>query len=100
MEDAELTNRVNSCPQFTAHRMTVLLCLRTFARKKRWECIGGKSSCAEETLGSNKCSYYRTWVLTTEDVLEPPVVLAEERKKAGIAEDDFVVCDIGETRVY
>jgi N-acyl-phosphatidylethanolamine-hydrolysing phospholipase D len=42
----------------------------------------------------------RTWVLTTEDVDKPPKKLAEERKKAGIPDDDFVVCDIGETRFW
>lgn len=51
---------------------------------------------AKKALGM----HWGTWVLTTEDVLEPPVLLAEERKKAGIADDDFVICDIGETRIY
>jgi len=39
----------------------------------------------------------RTWVLTTEDVVEPPRRLAEECKKVGIEDGAFVVCDIGET---
>ena len=41
--------------------------------------------------------FYRTWVLTTEDVVEPPRRLAEECKKVGIEDGAFVVCDIGET---
>ncbi len=40
----------------------------------------------------------RMWILTTEEVKEPPNKLAEECKKIGIEEGDFLVCDIGETK--
>ena len=41
--------------------------------------------------------HWGTWVLTTEDVKEPPKKLKEECQKIGIEEGKFVVCDIGET---
>lgn len=41
--------------------------------------------------------FSRTWILTLEPVLEPPRVLAEEAKKAGLADDAFTVCGLGET---
>ena len=41
----------------------------------------------------------RTWVLTTEDVTDPPKRLVEECKKIGIEDGAFTVCDIGETLV-
>ena len=41
--------------------------------------------------------FCRAWVLTAEDVLEPPKKLAEECNKAGIEEGAFGVCEIGET---
>ena len=39
----------------------------------------------------------RTFVLTAEPFTEPPQLLKTEVKKAGIPEDDFTVCEIGET---
>ncbi|KDR71859.1 hypothetical protein GALMADRAFT_253640 [Galerina marginata CBS 339.88] len=41
--------------------------------------------------------HWGTWILTGEDVVEPPKRLAEECKKAGIEEGAFTVCDIGQT---
>lgn len=41
-----------------------------------------------------------TWILTTEDVVDPPKRLAEECKKAGIEDGVFRVCDIGETLFF
>ncbi|GLB43039.1 putative beta-lactamase superfamily domain containing protein [Lyophyllum shimeji] len=41
--------------------------------------------------------HWGTWVLTTEDVLDPPKRLAEECKKVGIEDGAFRVCEIGET---
>ena len=40
---------------------------------------------------------HRTWILTGEGILDPPICLAEERKKLDIEDDAFVTCDIGET---
>ncbi|THH12123.1 hypothetical protein EW145_g211 [Phellinidium pouzarii] len=51
---------------------------------------------AKKALGM----HWGTWILTTEDVLEPPIKLAEECKKIGIPEGDFGVCNIGETVVF
>ncbi|KAF6752440.1 N-acyl-phosphatidylethanolamine-hydrolyzing phospholipase D [Ephemerocybe angulata] len=44
--------------------------------------------------------HWGTWVLTTEDVFEPPKKLAEEARKIGIPDNDFTVCDIGETHFF
>ncbi|KAJ7793706.1 N-acyl-phosphatidylethanolamine-hydrolyzing phospholipase D [Mycena olivaceomarginata] len=41
--------------------------------------------------------HWGAWVLTTEDILEPPKLLAAECAKAGIKEGVFEVCAIGET---
>jgi hypothetical protein len=45
------------------------------------------------TLIGNKS----TWRLTLENILEPPKLLAEARKKLGVSDDAFTTCDIGET---
>ncbi|KAF8970885.1 N-acyl-phosphatidylethanolamine-hydrolyzing phospholipase D [Flammula alnicola] len=44
--------------------------------------------------------HWGTWILTAEDVVEPPKRLAEECKKAGIEDGAFTVCDIGETLFF
>jgi N-acyl-phosphatidylethanolamine-hydrolysing phospholipase D len=45
--------------------------------------------------------HWGTWVLTAEDILEPPKLLREAMKKKGLAETGvFDVCDIGESRVF
>ncbi|CAG8953491.1 hypothetical protein HYFRA_00010241 [Hymenoscyphus fraxineus] len=45
--------------------------------------------------------HWGTWVLTTEDVLEPPVLLREAMRKKGLEETGvFDVCDIGESREF
>ncbi|KAJ7762628.1 N-acyl-phosphatidylethanolamine-hydrolyzing phospholipase D [Mycena metata] len=43
--------------------------------------------------------HWGAWVLTSEDVNEPPALLAEECAKAGVKEGAFGVCGIGETVV-
>ncbi|KAH9844808.1 Beta-lactamase superfamily domain [Teratosphaeria destructans] len=45
--------------------------------------------------------HWGTWVLTTEDVLEPPRMLKEALKWKGLEPEGlFETCDIGESRVY
>ncbi|KAK0662388.1 N-acyl-phosphatidylethanolamine-hydrolyzing phospholipase D [Lasiodiplodia hormozganensis] len=45
--------------------------------------------------------HWGTWVLTEEDVLEPPRLLKQALARKGIAEEGvFDVCDIGESRVF
>ncbi|KAJ7781189.1 Metallo-hydrolase/oxidoreductase [Mycena metata] len=41
--------------------------------------------------------HWGAWVLTTEDINEPPALLAKECAKAGVKEGAFGVCGIGET---
>ena len=43
----------------------------------------------------------KQWVLTEEDVLEPPRLLKQALKRSGIPEEGvFDVCDIGESREF
>ena len=45
--------------------------------------------------------HWGTWVLTTEEVMEPPKVLRQALKWKGLSEEGvFEVCDIGESREY
>lgn len=44
--------------------------------------------------------HWGTWVLTEEDVLEPPRKLKEALEWKGIRQEAFGVCDIGETREF
>lgn len=45
--------------------------------------------------------HWGTWVLTEEDVLEPPKKLREALKRRDIPETgEFDVCDIGESREF
>ncbi|KAJ6498742.1 N-acyl-phosphatidylethanolamine-hydrolyzing phospholipase D, partial [Mycena sanguinolenta] len=48
---------------------------------------------AQRALGM----HWGAWILTTEDILEPPKLLATECAKAGVKEGAFGVCAIGET---
>lgn len=42
----------------------------------------------------------RTWVLTTEDIMEPPRLLKKECAALGIPEGDFDICGLGQTRFF
>lgn len=59
-----------------------------------------------EIFKDTKCKramgiHWGTWVLTEEDVLEPPVLLKKALRKSDIAEEGvFDVCDIGESREF
>lgn len=61
---------------------------------------------AVKIFQDTKCSkalgmHWGTWVLTEEDVLEPPRKLREALKRNDIAETgEFDVCDIGESRQF
>ncbi|KAI9443122.1 N-acyl-phosphatidylethanolamine-hydrolyzing phospholipase D [Lactarius indigo] len=44
--------------------------------------------------------HWGTWVLTTEAVLEPPILLKKECDKAGIGPDGFLVPALGETSLF
>jgi len=45
--------------------------------------------------------HWGTWVLTVEDVLEPPALLKKAMKSKGLPETgQFDVCDIGESREF
>ena len=43
---------------------------------------------------------HRTWVLTAEDVVDPPKRLAEGCQKSNIDKDAFGTCNIGETQFF
>ncbi|ESK83189.1 zn-dependent hydrolase oxidoreductase family [Moniliophthora roreri MCA 2997] len=44
--------------------------------------------------------HWGTWVLTNEPVFEPPKLLVEECRKAGIEDGIFAICDIGQTSFF
>ncbi|TRM63930.1 N-acyl-phosphatidylethanolamine-hydrolyzing phospholipase D [Schizophyllum amplum] len=44
--------------------------------------------------------HWGTWILSEEPVLEPPEKLKEECAAAGLAEDAFTACELGETRFF
>lgn len=45
--------------------------------------------------------HWGTWVLTSEDVMEPPRLLKQAMKRKGLLEVGvFDVCDIGESREF
>jgi hypothetical protein len=51
-------------------------------------------------LTQAKMRVFRTWVLTSEPVLEPPELLREECEKVGLGEDEFLVPALGETVLF
>jgi L-ascorbate metabolism protein UlaG (beta-lactamase superfamily) len=59
-----------------------------------------------EIFKDTKCKramgiHWGTWVLSEEDVLEPPQLLKKALGKSGFAETGvFDVCDIGESREF
>ncbi|KAF8636322.1 hypothetical protein AX17_003631 [Amanita inopinata Kibby_2008] len=65
-------------------------------------CAPQDSVCIFKDIRARKAlgMHWGTWILTTEEVTEPPNKLAEECEKAGIETGDFGVCDIGETRFW
>lgn len=64
-------------------------------------CIGGKSHPVSSSLGVRlKLLVFRTWVLTSEPVLEPPELLRKECEKVGLGEDEFLVPALGETVMF
>lgn len=44
--------------------------------------------------------HWGSFRLTPEDVNEPPKLLKEEAERIGLAEDEFIVMKIGETRAF
>jgi len=42
----------------------------------------------------------RTFILTTEPIMEPPKKLKEALEELGISKDSFICTDIGETKLY
>jgi hypothetical protein len=73
-------------------------CSRISGRKRPLGCIGGMLRICVGFLHLLTCC--RTWVLTDEDIVDPPRRLAEECRKLDIEDDAFVTCDIGETLFF
>jgi N-acyl-phosphatidylethanolamine-hydrolysing phospholipase D len=68
-----------------------------------WSAVHADAKDAVNILVDTKCKtalgmHWGTWVLTEEDVLEPPRKLAEALKWKGIGEGVFGVTEIGEGR--
>ncbi len=67
-------------------------------QRKPWVCTGGTFD--HFLPGSTRWLTLRpdrTWVLTGEDVVEPPKFTKEECEKQGVDPENFGVCEIGET---
>jgi L-ascorbate metabolism protein UlaG (beta-lactamase superfamily) len=67
--------------------------------------VHGNPFDAVEIFTDTRCKkamgiHWGTWVLTMEDVLEPPKLLAEAVKRRGLEEKVFDVCNVGETREF
>lgn len=63
-----------------------------------WGCVCNIISHA--TMSHVELKFPRTWILTTEPIMEPPEQLRLACELAGVPEGDFVPCGLGETRVY
>jgi hypothetical protein len=108
----------NLCLRSIVHLRIAYYSTRISRLRGLWVCTGGMSlfyfchlcipssalyfvfvctALSVSSLHANPGLSTRTWVLTTEDVTEPPKRLAEECKKKGVEEGVFGVCDIGET---
>ncbi len=62
-------------------------------------CSPEDAVCLHEEVRSKKSvgMHWGTWVLTCEEMCEPPKALRRACEAQGITEDQFGVCDIGET---
>lgn len=88
--------------------MVKLACQPWRCRANVQGCEGQESPChalgVKHLIGhylenSTKCAS-RTWVLTSEPVLEPPELLRKECEKVGLGADEFLVPALGETVVF
>lgn len=77
---------------------TVFASLKISKRRKRWRCIGGALPTTHWFNFANH-RIRRTWLLSFEGVLEPVERLKEECAKAGLSDDAFTACQLGETTV-
>jgi N-acyl-phosphatidylethanolamine-hydrolysing phospholipase D len=70
-----------------------------------WSPVHADPKDAVNIFVDTKCKHalgmhWGTWVLTEEDVLEPPRKLGEALRWKGVDEGRFRVCDIGEGREF
>ena len=49
---------------------------------------------------SRGCRFCRTWVLSTEPLLEPPELLKKACDAGGVGENEFIVPGLGETVLF
>lgn len=82
-----------------ARLRTLCECLKTLGPRKRSQCIGGDCPLPLYRLLQLTVPS-RTWVLTSEPVLEPPELLKKECERAGLGPDDFLVPALGETVLF
>ena len=100
------------CPQFQQIGERVgpfdlgLIPIGAYAPRFLFSCVHANPFDAVEIFRDTRCKnamaiHWGTWVLTGEDVLEPPKLLKEALRHRGIPETGvFDVCDAGETREF
>ncbi|EMR71931.1 putative nape-hydrolyzing phospholipase d protein [Eutypa lata UCREL1] len=101
-----------SCPQFRqiGERFGSfdlgLIPIGAYSPRFLFSCVHANPFDAVEIFRDTRCKnamaiHWGTWVLTAEDVLEPPKLLKEALKRRDLPETGvFDICDIGETREF
>ncbi|KAI0132056.1 NAPE-hydrolyzing phospholipase D [Xylariales sp. AK1849] len=82
-----------------------LIPIGAYAPRHVFSNVHGNPFDAVEIFRDTRCKramsiHWGTWVLTSEDVEEPPRLLREALKRRGIDEEKFGVCKVGETREF
>ncbi|KAL5118083.1 hypothetical protein ACEQ8H_004071 [Pleosporales sp. CAS-2024a] len=99
------------CPAFAqigTHRGPFdlgLIPIGAYEPRWMWSAVHADPKDAVNIFVDTKCRralgmHWGTWVLTEEDVLEPPRKLKEALRWKGLDEESFGVCDIGEAREF
>ncbi|RYO75522.1 hypothetical protein DL764_010405 [Monosporascus ibericus] len=101
-----------TCPQFREIGERVgpfdlgLIPIGAYSPRFLFSCVHANPFDAVEIFRDTRCKsamaiHWGTWVLTAEDVLEPPRLLREALRRRGLPETGaFDVCDIGESREF
>ena len=96
--------RAGSSRWYTPHQKIALLSSKMSRRRKRWPCIGGTFDfpyfVRYHAYTCDIINGNRTWILTTEPIMDPPRLLKEECHNADVPDGDFDICGLGETRFF
>ncbi len=110
--DCEAFAALPSCPQFRRIGERAgpfdlgLIPIGAYAPRHLFSCVHANPADAVEILRDTRCRramaiHWGTWVLTAEDVREPPRLLRAALARRGLPETGlFDVCDAGESREF